>query len=316
MPGTFNTIYYFVKPLLPRRLQLWLRRRGLSRKKRRHAAAWPILERAGKRPEGWAGWPENKQFSVVLTHDVERQGGHDKCLQLAELEKSLGFRSLFNFVPERYEVSAGLRATLVAQGFEVGVHGLNHDGKLFQSLKIFRQRVPKINGYLRDWQSVGFRSPAMLHNLDWIRELDIEYDLSTFDTDPFEPQSDGVETIFPFWVDGADGRPGYVEMPYTLAQDFTPLILMREQNIDFWKKKIDWISTKGGMVLVNVHPDYICFEGKPGFEEFPVEKYAALLSYLRENYAGRFWHVLPREMARFWRQTMVSKAKTTFLLEK
>jgi len=47
---------------------------------------------------------------------------------------------------------------------------------------------------------VGFRAPAMHDNLEWISELNLEYDLSTFDTDPFEPQSDGVGTIFPFKV--------------------------------------------------------------------------------------------------------------------
>jgi len=35
----------------------------------------------------------------------------------------------------------------------------------------------------------GFSLPSMHHNLEWIGELDIEYDASTFDTDPFEPQS-------------------------------------------------------------------------------------------------------------------------------
>src|SRR5207248_3990542 len=45
-----------------------------------------------------------------------------------------------------------------------------------------------------------FRSAFMMRNLDWLQELNIEYDCSTFDTDPFEPQPDGVNTIFPFWV--------------------------------------------------------------------------------------------------------------------
>ena len=43
----------------------------------------------------------------------------------------------------------------------------------------------------------------MLHNLVWLRDLDILYDASTFDTDPFEPQPEGMETIFPFWVPAA-----------------------------------------------------------------------------------------------------------------
>jgi hypothetical protein len=40
----------------------------------------------------------------------------------------------------------------------------------------------------------------MLRNLDWLGDLNIQYDGSTFDTDPFEPQPDGAGTIFPFWV--------------------------------------------------------------------------------------------------------------------
>ena len=40
----------------------------------------------------------------------------------------------------------------------------------------------------------------MLHNLEWFHDLNVKYDSSTFDTDPFEPQPDGVGTIFPFWV--------------------------------------------------------------------------------------------------------------------
>ena len=75
----------------------------------------------------------------------------------------------------------------------------------------------------------------MHHNLEWIGKLDIEYDLSTFDTDPFEPQPDGVGTIFPFWVERKDGRSGYVEMPYSLVQDFTLFLLMKEESRPYGK---------------------------------------------------------------------------------
>jgi hypothetical protein len=70
-----------------------------------------------------------------------------------------------------------------------------------------------------------------------------------YDTDPFEPQPDGMGTIFPCWVQ--DGLPakGFVELPDTPSQDFTLFVLMKERNIDIWKKKIDWIIEKGGMAL-------------------------------------------------------------------
>jgi hypothetical protein len=33
-------------------------------------------------------------------------------------------------------------------------------------------------------------------------------------------------------------------------------------TIDFWCKKLDWTVQSGEMgVLVNVHPDYLCFDG-------------------------------------------------------
>ena len=89
----------------------------------------------------------------------------------------------------------------------------------------------------------------------------------------------------------------YVELPYTLVQDFTLFILMQEKDIQVWKNKVDWIAEKGGMALVNVHPDYICFDGKPGLEEFSVQHYVNLLKYVKDKYAGQFLNILPGELA-------------------
>ena len=72
------------------------------RMRKKYVGVWPIDERAGKAPKGWQGWPEGKKFALVLTHDVDTAKGQERCYQLAELEERLGFRSSFNFVPERY----------------------------------------------------------------------------------------------------------------------------------------------------------------------------------------------------------------------
>jgi len=297
----FINIYYDLKPFIPRRLQIYLRRRLVQNKRRACAGCWPIDENAGKHPEGWLGWPEGKQFALVLTHDVETAQGQGKCYPLIQMEKELGFRSSFNFVPKRYSVSFELRRTLTDQGFEVGVHGLYHDGKYWNSRKIFEERAVKINHFLKEWKAFGFRSPSMMRNLDWIHDLHIGYDASTFDTDPFEPQGDGARTIFPFSVRKGGGDRGYIELPYTLPQDFTLFVLMREKNIDIWKLKLDWVAQKGGMALVIVHPDYMTFGGKKlRISEYPAHYYKELLHYIRTRYEGRYWHVLPKEMARFW----------------
>jgi len=196
-----NRLYYLLKPLIPWSVRLAIRRRLALRKLPHIRDVWPIQPGSEKPPAGWPGWPEGKQFAFVLTHDVEGPEGLAKVRPLAELEMKLGFRSCFNFIPEGpYRVPDDLRTWLVSNGFEIGVHDLHHDGKLFASRENFRRCVPRINRYLKEWDAAGFRAGFMLHNLDWLHELSIRYDASTFDTDPFEPQPQGQHTIFPFWV--------------------------------------------------------------------------------------------------------------------
>ena len=165
-----------------------------------------------------------------------------------------------------------------------------------------------INGYLKEWKAVGFRSPSMHHNLEWIQLLDIEYDASTNDTDPFEPQCGGLGTIFPFIIHIDPSKKSYVELPYTLPQDFTLFIMMGEKNIDIWKKKLDWIAENGGMVLLNTHPDYMSFDkDKTRFDQYPAAFYEELLNYINEKYEGQYWQPLPREMAQFCKNNTVNK---------
>ena len=281
---------------------------------------WPIMPGSERPPENWPGWPRGKKFAFVLTHDVESEAGLSRCRSLMQLELDLGFRSSFNFIPEgSYRVPAELREELTARGFEVGIHDLKHDGRLFASRGKFKRRAARINGYAREWGASGFRSGFMLRNLDWLHDLDMEYDASTFDTDPFEPQPEGRHTIFPFWVprpagnasNGDAGGPngssinregsvinsssrGYVEVPYTLPQDFTLFVLLQEKTPEIWLRKLDWIAQYGGMALVDVHPDYLCFDDVPaGPMEYLVSHYKSFLDYVSRQYEGVFWNTTP-----------------------
>jgi hypothetical protein len=300
-----NKIYYAIKPLIPRRLQIEMRRIFIRTLLKKNHGIWPIDQAASAKPFGWSQWPDGKRFALVLTHDVDTNDGQDRCRKLMEMEMKIGFRSSFNFVPERYTVSEGLRHELVRNGFEVGVHGLFHDGKYYSSKDVFLERARKINTYIKKWGAVGYRAPSMLHKLEWFHELNIEYDASTFDTDPFEPNSQGVQTIFPFWYQREGTGKGFVELPYTLPQDFTLFVLMGEKNTTIWEKKLDWIAQNGGMALINVHPDYLRFDSlKPDFEGYPVEYYRAFLTYIKDNYEGQYWHALPKDIANFWITTI------------
>lgn len=304
-----HKLYYSAKKYIPRKMQIFLRRQVVKGQRYKYEKVWPIDESSKNRPDNWGGWPEGKKFALVLTHDVDTARGVENCKELMVMEVLHGFRSSFNFVPEGYIVPKELRCELTSKGFEVGLHGLNHDGLLYSSREIFRYRAARINRYIEEWQAVGFRSPSMHHVLEWIHDLNIEYDASTFDTDPFEPQSDGVGTIFPFWVNGQEGK-GYVELPYTLPQDFTLFILMGQKNIGIWKKKLDWIADNGGMALINVHPDYMSFTRKDGgLEKYPSLYYQQFLEYLKDRYDGEYWHVLPREMAKVFSQRKKSESQ-------
>jgi len=298
--------YYHLKPIIPRRIQILIRRKIATYKRKAAKNIWPIHPEASRRPFRWSGWPSQKQFSLVLSHDVDTRRGLDRCAQLLALESELGFKSSFNFVAEDYELPDGLLHKINQSGFEVGLHGLAHDGKLFSNRKVFDRSKPRINYYLRKWNIYGFHSPSMHRNLDWIADLDIQYDNSTFDTDPFEPQPDGVKTVFPLWITNESKTRGYVELPYTLPQDHCIFIILKENNISIWKKKLDWIAEKGGMAFLNTHPDYMNFrDHKCRLEEYPARFYREFLEYVNKKYAGQYWHTLPRDVARFWKETVI-----------
>ena len=91
---SINGIFYLFKPIIPRGIQLWLRRLLVKRKHKKFSNIWPIDYQSADPPSGWTGWPNNKDFAVVLTHDVESQNGHDDCLKLMELEKQLLTREI------------------------------------------------------------------------------------------------------------------------------------------------------------------------------------------------------------------------------
>jgi len=223
------------------------------------ADVWPICPGSGEKPAGWSGWPSDRRFAFILTHDVEQTRGMQRCLQLARMEKELGLVSAFNFVPEKYYLPPQVRDELSRSGFEIGVHDLRHDGKLYSSQKVFLRQALIIIQYLRDWNSVGFRAGSMCHNLKWLHGIRAEYDLSTFDTDPFEPQPDGICTVFPQWIVNTQGNGGCVELPYTLPQDLCLFIIFQHRDTQLWEDKLEWIAIKGGMALLTTHPDYMAW---------------------------------------------------------
>lgn len=297
-------VYYRVRPLLPPVARARLRKVALGRGDVQTDALlrWPVEDRyvafqrrtvrellrlkGVERLPHVAFWPEGKTFALVLTHDVESETGVGFVRAVAGLEERYGVRSSFNFVPELYPLDHALMDELRGRGFEVGVHGLTHDGRLFSSRRRFDHEAPRINSYLRRWDASGFRSPMTHRHPEWMQDLDMDYDLSFFDTDPFEPIPGGTMSIWPFTI----GR--FLELPYTLVQDHTLMVTLGESTPRLWIEKVGFVERNHGMALVNSHPDYLLAPGA-----------LALYEELLRHATARpgCWNALPAEVARWWR---------------
>jgi peptidoglycan/xylan/chitin deacetylase (PgdA/CDA1 family) len=232
-------------------------------------------------------WPDGYQMSAVLTHDVETKAGLALINELATIEEQHGFRSAWNIIPYDYEVDLGLIADLKDRGHEIGVHGYNHDGRLFESHRTFKRRTKPINQAIANFGSEGFRAPMVHRNLQWMEALDIDHDSSCFDIDPFQAMPGGVGGPWPFFA----GK--FVELPYTLPQDHTLLISLGETTPEIWIKKLAHLRSLAGMALLITHPDYLDTPAR-------LDVYRQFLEHLSEQ--QEVWHALPREIASWWRQ--------------
>jgi peptidoglycan/xylan/chitin deacetylase (PgdA/CDA1 family) len=294
--------YYAGKPLLPRRLQIALRRLYARRQMQTEFPRWPIepllvqrsladLEeeltlRNGKPIPLIANWPDGRSFAAILTHDVEGPSGVANVRRIIEIERRHGFTSCWNFVAEWYPIEDGLFDHIRAAGCEIGLHAIKHDGKLFESRARFEAELPAIHDYLEKWGAVGFRSPATHRNPDWMPELGALYDSSFPDTDPFEPQAGGCCSILPFFLGDM------VELPISLVQDHTMWEILGHETIELWTRKSDWVIDNCGLINLITHPDYLDTPAR-------LRMYEEYLDYLNRQDDG--WHALPREVAEWWR---------------
>ena len=232
----FNEIlrksYYFIRPLLGDSARRFLQRLYLRGWDKIPFPAWPVdatvdrihqkllalsLKAQGleKVPFIWF-WPEGFSSCVIMTHDVEEKLGRDFCAQLMDLDESFGVRSAFQVVPEsRYTVSKSFLESITSRGFEVNVHDLKHDGRLYADHEEFLRRAARINNYIREYGAQGFRSGILYRNADWFDAFEFSYDMSLPNVAHLDPQRGGCCTVMPFFI----GK--IVELPLTCTQDYT-----------------------------------------------------------------------------------------------
>jgi hypothetical protein len=301
--------YYAVRRLLPRALQIRLRRLYARRQAAARFPGWPvesalhdyldlftsILADVNDAPVARiAPWPEGHDWALVLTHDVETAEGLAARGPVLELERELSLRSAWNLVPRRYEVDPQLVSGLNEEGFEVGVHGLYHDGRDLESPRRLGERLAEIRATAERWGAVGFRSPATVRAWELMPRLGFDYDSSSPDTDPFEPVAGGCCSWLPFF------NEDLVELPLTMPQDFTLFVILDAKDETAWVKKAELLRSRGGMVLLDTHPDYLV-------QERILSAYRRLLERLAPD--GTCWQALPRDVSAWWRRRAASRVE-------
>jgi peptidoglycan/xylan/chitin deacetylase (PgdA/CDA1 family) len=307
-PGknAIRQIYYALRPLMPVALRRHLQRRALADWKDIPFPDWPLdctvdsflrdvlgvllHHRSGEPvPFIWF-WPDGHCACLLVTHDVETDAGQQFCPELMRMNEESGFRASFQFVPEvRYAKRDDVHAAVRDRGHEINLHGLNHDGRLFNEREEFLRRAAKINDYARAWGAKGFRSPVLYRKQAWFGALEFEYDMSVPNTARLEAQRGGCCTVMPYFIGDL------VELPTTTAEDYTLFHILRDYTTDVWRNQLDTIVRFNGLFNLIAHPDYL-------IDARPRATYRKLLAELRESADARsIWCPLPQDAAAWWR---------------
>jgi hypothetical protein len=305
-------LYYQIRPALPDSLRRTLQRIFLGDWDRLPFPQWPVdtsVEEIFEKllllamkigglesvPFIWF-WPDGAASAVIMTHDVEGPAGLAFLPSLIDIDDEFAIKTSFQLVPEkRYAVSKGLLDLIRKRGCEVNVHGLDHDGNLFGDRKAFLRQCKRINHYVQEFGAEGFRSACMYRNVDWYEELHIRYDMSVPNVAHLEPQRGGCCTVFPYFI----GQ--ILELPLTTVQDYSLFHILRDYSLELWKKQVDLILERHGLISFIAHPDYL-------LNKRSRDVYKNLLGYLSDLQGDKkVWIPRPAEINRWWRQRHAMK---------
>jgi len=300
-------LYYFIRPVLSAGMRSLLQKVYMKGWDKLPFPKWPVdcsvdnflgqllllslkSNRVERIPFIWF-WPEGASSCAIVTHDVETELGRNFCPTLMDIDDRFGIKASFQIIPEqRYDVSPEFLASIRNRSFELAVHDLNHDGHLYRDRGEFLERAIKINSYGKQFEAQGFRAAVLYRKQLWYDALDFSYDMSVPNVAHLDPQRGGCCTVMPYFLGDI------LELPVTTTQDYTLFYILNDFSIDLWKKQIEIIMEKHGLISFIVHPDYVVraperaiYEGLLGF-----------LSRLREEKG--VWATTPGEVNRWWRQ--------------
>lgn len=298
--------YYLIRDYLPASVRRQLQKIYFRDWEKLRFPAWPVdftvdnlhelyllllMEASGvdRVPFIWF-WPNGAPSCLIVTHDVETSAGRDFTSQLMDLDEAHNFKSSFQVIPEkRYTVPDEYVSEIRTRGFEFNVHDLNHDGRLYLEKREFLKRAARINAFIHRYESCGFRAGSMYRNQDWYGAFDFSYDMSVPNVANLDAMRGGCCTVMPYFVDSI------LELPVTTTQDYSLFYILNDYSTDLWKKQLELIRNRNGLMSIITHPDYL-------IEQRARSVYVSLLEHLSLKVSDeKIWAALPRDVDDWWR---------------
>lgn len=217
----------------------------------------------------WRG----RAAAVCLSHDLDSREDWQELDRLLDLERARGVRSTINVLTRwDYQLDPAALLALQRAGFEIGLHGDEHDIALgYRDPREIRRRLERALSEL-PVEIRGFRAPALGWSeglLGVLGELGFMHDSSLA---ALATSGGGVGTCFPYRFPGL----GIWEVPLTL-QDST---LFRDQHLtgavalDVTRQLLRRVVDLRGVFVLNTHPSVV--RQVPGYYQGVLDAVQAL----------------------------------------
>lgn len=230
-----------------------------------------------------------KKCALALTHDVDDLPGYKSVHEIAEIEKGLGLRSAWYFVPysKQYKFNPEIVRKLTDDEFEVGLHGYTHDYAFASKSSETIKKLIKKSLTRLGLSNCGFRTPGLSRNIKLMKVLDslnFLYDTTYPDFDIYS--SGGVKTCFPYRFPGTD----IYELPLTCPSDadLQNMGLNRDDALELTFERINMVKELSGVCVLLFHP-----RNMGGYNDY----YMKLLSHIKN--LGDTWVTTPNKIIEY-----------------
>ena len=195
-----------------------------------------------------------KSAAVCITHDIDNAKGMSQVASFAKMNLRAGVKATFNFLTHaEYRLEKLLLHDLMTEGFEIGLHGFDHDqGYAFRPREAMLTKLKLALFALRDFNIGGYRSPALSLSetlFAAIGEMGLRYDSTLQIASPFYHS---VRLPYPVYL----APYGLWELPLMVQDDS----YLRDARCDegtilnSLNRFIQETQALNGVFVLNVHP--------------------------------------------------------------